>query len=354
LSPRETDGYSVLAALVLVSVSCYRPVLQDCTVRCDPERGCPSPLTCRASGYCAQASACASNDAAAETAPDGTPAFPPCDPSQPFGPPTLVPGLDPGGDINVVSGNDTSARLSRDELTIYFGSDRATANGGFELFAATRPTVTDAFAMPTLIDELASSAGETQSPTLTPDGLTMFFESSRSGDFQIFQTSRDTLGSPWRRPKTVDTIDRGNDGGPANQVGAPYVVPGGALYFHELVRSFHDIFRADSLGIRDLSGAFRGTEDAQPAVSDDELTMYFASTRPDPGGNAQGGYDIWIETRSSVDDDFGSPSVVQEVSSGRDDGPTWISPDGCRLYLQRSGGGLPARLFVAQKPPGMP
>jgi hypothetical protein len=259
-----------------------------------------------------------------------------------------VPGLDPESDPNAGRGEDRSARLSPNELTIYFASDRASP-GQDQLFMATRPTVTDAFGAPTQIDELAS-AGLTLSPTVTPDGLTMFFESTRiGGDFQIFQTSRDTLGSPWQRPKTVDTIDIGSQAVP-NQVGAPYVVPGGALYFHELVNMLHDIFRADSLGIRDLSGALRGTEVAQPVVSDDELTMFFASTRPDPGGNTQGGYDIWIETRASVDDDFGSPSVVQEVSSARDDGPTWISPDGCRLYFQRAGGGILTRIYVAQKP----
>jgi hypothetical protein len=342
---------AVVAAIVLVSAGCYRPVLRDCTVRCDLKHGCPSPLTCQASGFCAQASVCPSNDAATEANPDGTPGFPPCDPSQRFGPPTLVPGLDPASDPNAQKGNDTSARLSRDELTIFFASDRGTMNGEFELFVATRPTVTDAFRAPTPIAELAATVGETQSPTLTPDGLTMFFESSRTGDFQIFQTSRDTLGSPFQRPQTVDTIDRDNDGGAANQVGAPYVVPGGALYFHELVSSLLHVFRADSQGIRDLSGDLRGAEDAQPLVSDDELTMFFASTRSDPDGGAQGGFDVWIRTRTSVDDDFGSPSVVQEVSTARTDGPTWLSPDGCRLFLQRSDGGLPARIFVAQKPP---
>jgi Tol biopolymer transport system component len=314
--------------------------MKDCTVRCNAQDGCPSPLTCRASGLCAQASECSANDAAAEAPPDGTSTFPPCDPSQPFGTPTLVPGIYGG------IGNDVCGRFSRDERTIYFASDRSGSAGAFALYAATRPMVTAAFDAPTLIGGELASVGENQCPTTTPDGLTMYFESSRTGNYQIWETTRDTLTSPWLRPRTLDTIDSGN------QVGGPYVVPGGALYYHIRLSTQFKIYRADSLGsISNLSGPDSGIDDVRPVVTEDELTMYFASRRVDPGGSSQGGLDIWVATRKSVDDDFGAPSVVQDVNTGQDDEPDWISPDGCRLYLDRFTDSILSRIYVAQKPP---
>jgi hypothetical protein len=264
----------------------------------------------------------------------GAPAFPPCDLSQPFGEPDLVLG------VRAASGADTTARLSRDELTIYFASDRA---GQMQIYRATRPTVIAPFEGPTRIDELTSSRGLNQCPTLTPDGLTMYFETTRTDHFQIYKTSRATLASPWLPPLSVDAIDLDNE------VAGPYLVPGGALYYHIDANMQLDIFRADALGIRDLSGADWGTDEGRPVVTDDELTMYFASSKADP--NAQGAHDIWVATRKSSGDAFGSPSVVVELSTAVDETPNWVSPDGCRLYFDRLGAQVLSRIYVAQKPP---
>jgi hypothetical protein len=43
--------------------------------------------------------------------------------------------------------------------------------------------------------------------------------------------------------------------------------------------------------------------------------------------------DVWTATRKNRADAFDPPTRVVELSSKYLDGPTWLSPDGCRLYL---------------------
>jgi len=63
-------------------------------------------------------------------------------------------------------------------------------------------------------------------------------------------------------------------------------------------------------------------------VSPDELTIYF---RRDPEPTAT----VWMATRGSVAAPFGQAVALPELNDPyTSTSPTWISPDGCRLYLQ--------------------
>src|SRR5262249_45932526 len=159
-------------------------------------------------------------------------------------------------------------------LTIYFGSDRL-KQGQYQLYTATRTSATKTFEPPALIAELVSQEGGNVSPTVTPDGLTMYFESTRTGLHQILQVTRDAVTSPWSPPMLVDRIVMKEEGG-------PYALPGGVLYFHSTGPGDLDIFRADSTEVRDLANVNVGPDDQRPVVTEDELTMYFGASRPDP------------------------------------------------------------------------
>lgn len=58
---------AVLVAIAAATVTCYRPTRLDCTVRCDPGRGCPSPLTC-IDGWCSRSGSCAALDGGSDDA----------------------------------------------------------------------------------------------------------------------------------------------------------------------------------------------------------------------------------------------------------------------------------------------
>ena len=69
------------------------------------------------------------------------------------------------------------------------------------------------------------------------------------------------------------------------------------------------------------------SEDSNPAVSPDELTMYFSSNRVPSQGRA-----IWVATRAARTDDFGTPSHSTEIDSAADDRDPEISDSGLTVY----------------------
>jgi hypothetical protein len=57
---------------------------------------------------------------------------------------------------------------------------------------------------------------------------------------------------------------------------------------------------------------------------------------------------VWVAQRQSLNDAFGAPTFVAEVSSDPVDLPSFASADGCRLYLTSNRLGSDD-LFVADR-----
>ena len=88
-------------------------------------------------------------------------------------------------------------------------------------------------------------------------------------------------------------------------------------------------------------------DDGAPNISEDQLTLYFASNRI--GG--QGSYDLWAATRTAPSEDFGSITNLYTVNSSSNDGTPNISSDGLMLYFssKRPGGSGPRSLWLATR-----
>jgi hypothetical protein len=261
----------------------------------------------------------------------GAPAAP-CDLGAPFGAPVLMPA------VNDMS-NDGDARLSGDELNLYFSSDRDGVDR--DLFHSTRSSKDDDFGEPMPLDLVNSDALDAI-PTVTADDQTLYFISDRSGTPRIYSASRSTPVAAFSDPVLVDNVSVSATG-----EWSPFVSADGlTLYFTAdpdadcagSPLECHDILRATR-----TTGTFGTPEEvtelntvpyaeAHPTLTSDELTIYFGSNRPD--GNAEGGADIWMATRGSTDDPFDNVSRVAELSSANEEVPTWISPDGCRMFLE--------------------
>jgi hypothetical protein len=91
------------------------------------------------------------------------------------------------------------------------------------------------------------------------------------------------------------------------------------LYFSQL-GSDEDIFRATRRSRSSEFGQAQpvpnldvdGSEEGTPFLSFDGLSLYFFSTRPGPG--TQGGRDIWVAQRPSLDAEFGAAAVLPAVN----------------------------------------
>jgi Tol biopolymer transport system component len=245
--------------------------------------------------------------------------------------------------------HDVTPRLSYDELTIYFSTNR---DGSYVIYSATRSLRTDPFSMPLPLPNLSGWGGVDQAPTVTADGLTMYFESNRVSNYALEKSTRHDLASDWPAPTLVDSI---STLGMGTGDGGPFISPDGkVMYFHSTRTGVLDIYRAELSGtelvrLALVQGINTTTyEETRPVVSLDELTIFWASSRPD--GGASGDWDIWTARRQSKNAPFDSPINVSELnSSGRDD-PGWLSADQCDLYFGRGGVNADTRLYVAHRP----
>jgi hypothetical protein len=87
--------------------------------------------------------------------------------------------------------------------------------------------------------------------------------------------------------------------------------------------------------------------DEEPGISADGLELYYCSQRS--GGH--GGYDMWVSTRPTTEDDWGPPvNLGLPVNSSSDDFSEDISADGLELYFgSNRPGGSGYDIWVAKR-----
>ncbi len=289
-----------------------------------------------------------------------------CDLSKPFQ------AFAPITELNAANTQQETARLTHDELNIYFqrqasfvfGSDAGGGDGGsdagpgplFQLMTASRAKITDTWGTPTPVGGLSNATASETDPSVAPDNDTLYFGSTMSGGrgaSDLWETTRAMPTTTFGTPTTVSGLDTVND------ESQPYLMPNGlALYFRTKIVDAGTDFdlahatRASTTPFAlDTSNIFQNVNtanlEALATVTFDELTLYFTSDRAEAGA---GGRQIYKATRASTSDPFGAPVAVTELNTIAFIEPSWISDDGCRLYVTTEIAGS-FQLNVASKPP---
>jgi len=169
--------------------------------------------------------------------------------------------------------------ITPDGLTLVFNRV-GTVYPNWDVWIATRPTTNDSWSNPVNLGPTVNSYVEDMDPCISADGLTLYFNSRRSGghgDMDILMTTRPTINDPWSEPVNL--------GPPVNT----------------------------------------SSSDACPDISTDGRMMFFSSRRP--GGF--GGGDLYMTSRPTTDDPWGEPVNLGPAinTSGHETYPD-ISPDG--------------------------
>ena len=285
-------------------------------------------------------------EAASESVPLPTEPDAGCDANAPFGTPLPLESLD-------TASNEYDARLTVDELTVYFARSRPQVTiFSTQIYFATRADFTEPFGPAQLVSGIASSSDTTFAPSITANNLNLYFNLGGPGIFSIYIASRSTASDPFPVGVEIPGVNG------ANENGNPFVTPDGtSLYFYsdhygaggvpgELTELVVSQLEGGSFGPPVLIPALDTGEADNVTVSADQRTIFFGSTRSDPAGVDE---DVWMSQRSSTSVDWDPPVPVTEVNSTDSDEPTWISADGCRLYLQSSRGG-DSDFYVATRP----
>lgn len=265
-----------------------------------------------------------------------------CDPTRPFGPPKAL-----DGPVNS-SGLEDAPSLTADELTMVF--ERTVDLTNRTIVVATRASRTAAFSAPTPVTELQQglNVAAVVTPTITDDGLAIFYAGEIGDEADIYSASRAVITAPFSNARKLGRVN-------SNRVEVyPSVMHDGAeLWFtsERLGGITRHLFRS----VRDNIGAYQdptlvtelqsSNNEAGVALSADGLTIYFGTDRP--GG--LGGSDIWIAKRPSLQAAFGTPTPVTELSSTAEDRPAWLSRDGCRMYFTSDRAGT-MDIFMAARP----
>jgi Tol biopolymer transport system component len=235
--------------------------------------------------------------------------------------------------------NDEQAALSPDELTVYFSRDDngGGANGDYDIFQATRTSKTAAFGAATAVAGVNTTTAQEREPRVTADGLTMYATTRPipvgAAKFRVAFATRASTADSFGPLQDVPAIN-----GTTTNDSDPFIsADGRVLYFASDRGGNYALYRSvQTAGVFSAPALVMGTNlettsaEITPLLSEDELTLYFASSRP-----GKGSVDIFQANRATVQDPFGDPKPLNELNGLDPDIPSWISADGCELYFTR-------------------
>jgi len=189
------------------------------------------------------------------------------------------------------------------------------------------------FGTPTNLGPKVNSSAWDGGPSISADGLTLFFDSFRSGGTggqDVWVTTRATTDDPWGEPVNLGPTVNSS----AHEWAPSISADGLSLYFgvgwHLWVTTRET--RDDAWGTPVNLGSTVNSSawDLAPSISADGLSLFFTSTRP--GGS--GGADIWLSTRVTINDLWEEPvNLGPSVNSSSDDAAPSISADGRLLFF---------------------
>ena len=152
--------------------------------------------------------------------------------------------------------NDYEPFVSEDGLELYFNSDRPGGQGGHDLYVSRRKSLDDDWGVAENIGTVINSSANEEAAHVTADGLSLYFNSNRGGDNDLFVARRATSNEAWGEPQRL-----------------PFPINSDAT-------------------------------DIEPTLSQDGLTLLFVSTRSNK-------FELFISQRESTDEPWGAPKKLR-------------------------------------------
>ncbi len=132
------------------------------------------------------------------------------------------PPVNMGATVNS-TGAEVAPIVSQDSQILIFTSNRSGGRGDYDLWMSTRPDAESDWGAPVNLGSTVNSSAYDGETWLSPDGLTLFFGSSRPGGFgsyDLYLTTRQSRDAGWRQPVNLGPAINTSSG-----EGAPFFSP---------------------------------------------------------------------------------------------------------------------------------
>jgi Tol biopolymer transport system component len=244
--------------------------------------------------------------------------------------------------------SDGSPDISADGLTLYFDSLRPGGYGNWDIWVSRRESINDAWGEPEPLPPPVNSAYRDAGPSISADGLSLYFASDRPGgygSFDIWVTTRKKTGEPWgplmNLGPSVNSSDYDNHPGISADGLTLYFDSGRPswigfigyydLYMTQRATTEDAWVMAENMGSRVNTGYY----ELSPSITSDGLMLFFDRR------SIFGDRDMWVATRrNSTEDWFAEPLSGPEVNTFYNDTDPSIRAAGSMLYFasDRPGG----------------
>jgi len=231
---------------------------------------------------------------------------------------------------------DSSASLSADGLTLFFTSNRTGGMGGEDLYMVTRETVDGDWGPATNLGPTVNDDTQDWGPSISTDGLELYFRSNRDGQNDLWVTKRETINSDWGTPVSLGPTVNSSEKDAFPSISSD----GLELYFSSLRSGFGraDIWVTQRLTKDDpwqapvnLGPTLNTAKyERAPDITADGLTLIFSSASPTEWS------DLCATTRKTTADPWREPFNLGPVINDKNvNGLDYadISPDGTMLYI---------------------
>jgi hypothetical protein len=240
-----------------------------------------------------------------------------------FGPAVLIPALLAAGQVT------TDPTVSTDGLEMFFMSTRS---GNKELHRTLRASAQQPWAAPTLVTELASDASDTN-PRLSVDGLTLWFYSDRDrAQGTLWQSTRPSLSAPFGVPAIVEGLSAAGKSdvsacpNQSAKIAIVATLQDGVTQEYDLHEMRRDGIAAP-FGLHSRLPAVNGPSDEfDPWLSPDGLHLVFHSSR-------SGDDDLYYTSRPTIAEEFGPPAPVGTLDTSASEVAPALSADRTRIWF---------------------
>jgi Tol biopolymer transport system component len=264
-----------------------------------------------------------------------------------FTPDVAIAGFTLGEPVNLGSPVNTNRSdgtpcISPDGLSLYFTSNRP-GSRSHDLWVVTRSSKEESWSSPTNLGTRVNSSSMDYFPSISADGLSVYFYSARGGGRgggDIWVSSRTSTDSPWDYAVNLGSAVNSS----AEDVSPNVSADGLSLMFasnrggghgsydlYICTRTSHDAPWSAAVNLSPvINSAYL---DVAPSLSPDGLTLFFHSIR----SSGYGTYDLYYSRRQSLDSQWSDPvNIGPPVNSSYSElGPS-ISGDGRYLYWSDS------------------